>query len=198
MGDFVKTNNLVSGIVLLFMANTTYAGFNEAVTAYDSGDFKRAFIEAKPSADRGDPSAQYLLGVMYYNGEGVSQDYKESVKWLKLSAAQGNLNAQFNLSNMYRKGEGVTANYEESFKWALPSAEQGDAVSQFLVGVSYYTGMGVQEDAIKAYAWFSVSSAGGYSNAIKYRDILVKKLTPADLEKGQILARQYFDKYQSK
>ena len=46
-------------------------------------------------------NAQYNLGVMYDNGEGVPQDYKEAVKWYRLAAEQGNANAQTNLGNMY-------------------------------------------------------------------------------------------------
>jgi TPR repeat protein len=38
--------------------------------------------------------AQYNLGIMYENGEGVVQDYAEAHKWLNLAAAQGNKDAQ--------------------------------------------------------------------------------------------------------
>ena len=33
--------------------------------------------------------AQYNLGVMYDNGQGVQQDYKEAVKWYRKAAEQG-------------------------------------------------------------------------------------------------------------
>jgi TPR repeat protein len=35
-------------------------------------------------------SAPYNLGLMYYNGKGVRQDYAEAVKWYLLAAEQGN------------------------------------------------------------------------------------------------------------
>ena len=34
---------------------------------------------------------------MYYNGEGVPQDYQEAVSWFRLAAEQGDASAQFNL-----------------------------------------------------------------------------------------------------
>ena len=43
------------------------------------------------------PHAQYNLGVMYENGQGVPQDYKTAVKWYRLAAEQGDAGAQFNL-----------------------------------------------------------------------------------------------------
>ncbi|MCA6073214.1 MAG: sel1 repeat family protein, partial [Endomicrobium sp.] len=40
------------------------------------------------SADQGNVNAQYNLGVMYANGEGVQQNYKEAVNWYQKSADQ--------------------------------------------------------------------------------------------------------------
>ena len=37
------------------------------------------------------------LGVMYQNGLGVLQDYKETVKWFRLAAEQGEAQSQLNL-----------------------------------------------------------------------------------------------------
>ena len=47
------------------------------------------------SADQGDAQAQFNLGLMYANGTGVTQDYKEAVKWCRMAAEQGHAKAQF-------------------------------------------------------------------------------------------------------
>ncbi len=39
------------------------------------------------AAERGDPSAQYLLGLMYDKGHGVDRDEVLAYKWLSLAAA---------------------------------------------------------------------------------------------------------------
>jgi len=44
---------------------------------------------------------------MYYNGEGVPQDYAVAMKWYRLAAEQGHAKAQYNLGVMYYNGEGV-------------------------------------------------------------------------------------------
>ena len=41
------------------------------------------------AAEQGEASAQYNLGFMYNNGEGVPQDDKTAVKWYTLAAEQG-------------------------------------------------------------------------------------------------------------
>lgn len=43
----------------------------------------------KKAADQGHARAQYNLGVMYANGEGVEEDDKAAVKWLTKAAEQG-------------------------------------------------------------------------------------------------------------
>ena len=53
---------------------------------------------------RGNTNAQLVLGLLYYSGKGVMQDYAEAAKWLHLAAKAGNADAQCNLGMMYGKG----------------------------------------------------------------------------------------------
>jgi len=73
------------------------ADFKKGLTAAQSGDFESTLQEWTPFAEQGDASAQSNLGMMYFTGAGVPQDYKTAVKWYKLAAEQGYSNAKFNL-----------------------------------------------------------------------------------------------------
>ena len=55
------------------------------------------FDETLEKAQRGDANAQYNLGWMYANGEGVPEDDTEAVKWYRLAAEKGHASAQANL-----------------------------------------------------------------------------------------------------
>jgi TPR repeat protein len=68
-------------------------------------------------AEAGDAKAQCDLGVFYYKGDGVTQDYKEAVKWLTKSAEQGNLIASYILGHCYYFGKGVAKDEKEAKKW---------------------------------------------------------------------------------
>jgi TPR repeat protein len=57
------------------------------------------------AANQGHAQAQYNLGVMHANGEGVQQDFTKAVKWYRLAADQGDAKAQFNLGAMHANGE---------------------------------------------------------------------------------------------
>ena len=52
------------------------------------------------SAEQGYAEAQFNLGLKYFNGQGVPQDYKEAVRWYRLSAEQGDEGAQNHLETI--------------------------------------------------------------------------------------------------
>ena len=76
-------------------------------------------------AEQGYALAQYNLGLLYDNGQGVPQDYKTALKWYTFAAEQGHASAQNNLGVMYHNGQGVPQDYVRAHMWANLSAAQG-------------------------------------------------------------------------
>ena len=68
-------------------------------------------------ADQGDADAQFSLGVMYADGEGVPEDDTEAVRWFRLAADQGDTQAQYSLALMYGNGRGVTQDDVQAHMW---------------------------------------------------------------------------------
>jgi len=52
-----------------------------------------------------DPDAQYRLGRMYLDGQGIAKDTKQAVRWLSLAAAKGQYEAQAVLGALLFKGQ---------------------------------------------------------------------------------------------
>ena len=74
----------------LFNGTPAFSGdFQTGVDAASKGDFATALREWEPLAKQGKVLAQYKLGYMYNNGQGVLQDYKSAFKWYSLAAKQG-------------------------------------------------------------------------------------------------------------
>ncbi|MGL5225819.1 MAG: tetratricopeptide repeat protein [Aeromonas sp.] len=82
--------------------------------------------EVQHAAEQGNAAAQFNLGVMYAEGQGVAQDYQQAVAWYQKAAAQGNASAQFNLGVMYAKGQGVAQNNQQAYVWFSVAAANGD------------------------------------------------------------------------
>ncbi len=86
--------------ILIALATPAWADFQDGLAAYWRGDYAAALRELRPLAEQGHADAQFNLGVMYSQGQGVSQDYAESVKWYRKAAEQEHASAQINLGFM--------------------------------------------------------------------------------------------------
>ena len=99
--------------------------FDKGVAAYEVGDFATAMTEWKRLAEHGNAAAQYNLGIMYANGQGVPQDDAEAVKWYRMAAKQGDTDAQINLGLMYAYGQGVLVDNQTAHMWFNLGAANG-------------------------------------------------------------------------
>ena len=96
-------------------------GLNQAVWADDVSDFR----EILQAAEQGNAAAQFNLGVMYENGQGVRQDYVQAVQWYRKAAEQGDAQAQYNLGVMYDNGQVVRQNYKIAKEWFGKACDNG-------------------------------------------------------------------------
>ena len=150
---------------LLTSCPITHAGFDEGLAAYQKRNFATALKEWRPLAEQGNAVAQYSLGVMYDNGQGVPQDFKEAVRWYRLAADQGNAVAQSNLGFMYGNGRGVPQDFKEAVRWYRLAADQGDAMAQNNLGAMYGNGQGVPQDFKEAVRWYRLAADQGHASA---------------------------------
>jgi len=155
---------------------------------------KEEFEKWKAQAEKGDALAQYNLGVMYRDGQGVEKDFKEAVEWFQKSANQGFAPAQYNLGVMYSDGEGVEKDSKEAAKWYRKAAEQGFGSAQKNLGVMYGFGNGVLQDYVTAYAWVNIAEANGADVKKFESEILEKKMTPEQIAEGQKLTKEMVKK----
>ena len=78
----------------------------------------------RKAAEQGHAEAQFTLGGMYYEGEGVTRDYGQAAAWFRKAAEQGDARAQFTLGGMYYEGKGVPQDDEASYGWYARVAAQ--------------------------------------------------------------------------
>ncbi len=144
---------------------TQNEAFDEAVRHYNAKNFKASFTLFKKLAEQGHADAQFNLGVMYDNGEGMTRAPKQAVVWYTKAAEQGVATAQFNLGWMYDKGEGVTRNPKQAVVWYTKAAEQSHADAQYNLGGIYKTGEGVTRDPKQAVYWYVKAAEQGHADA---------------------------------
>jgi TPR repeat protein len=187
-----RTLMMLAGVVITVLCSAlSWAGFKEGAEAYQRGDYTTALKEFRSLAEQGDAGAQYVVGMMYFKGNGAPQDYKEAVRWFRLAAEQGNSLAQVNLGNLYLLGKGVPQDDTEALKWLRPAAEEGVNTAQMKLGIIYQSGKGVPQDYIHAHMWFNLAGVQGNKKAAELRDNLAKQMTTVQIVEAQRLAREW-------
>jgi TPR repeat protein len=115
-----------------FIAETTE--LEAAQLALNEADYDTAYNIYYDLANKGDATAQYQLGLLYYQGLGIRQNYDEASHWYQQSGAQGNAVAQYSLGNMFLMGEGVSQDDSKAIAWYEKAAEQGHVAAKHNVG----------------------------------------------------------------
>jgi len=163
--------------------------YNLAIMLYEGKGIARDKGEAiywlLQSAEQGDVSAQYNLGVLYstdktlpdetpkmdhgvlyfeVNPRGKS-NMQKAFDWYKKAAEQGHESSQLNLGVMYNQGRGVKRDYVEAAHWYEKAAAQGNAKAQLNLGILYDQGLGMKKDIMKAAEYYRQAAERGIRDA---------------------------------
>ena len=90
-----------------------------------SADFAIAQFALKALNDKelvqkalnGDEEAGMKIAQMYYEGDGVIQDYTEAIKWYKIWAEKGNPYAQYYMGLCHDEGHGLEASLTKAMEF---------------------------------------------------------------------------------
>ena len=118
--------------------------YQSGLDAYNAGDYAGALADWKAEvAGEPDPNPQrlvvyrealYGIALLYWKGEGVSQDYGIATVWLKQAADINHTGAQNKLGYLYATGQGVPQNLNEAMRYFRMAASQ--ASGRFKAAVS--------------------------------------------------------------
>ena len=118
-------------VLLLAMASMEcVAGFDEGVNSYEAQDYQSALREFLPLANGGNASAQFYLGLMYYSGAGVPQNYSQAAVWYRKAADQGHSESLSHLGMGYEFGQFSAKNLVLAHIFYNLAAVSGDEKSR--------------------------------------------------------------------
>lgn len=162
---------------LAFGLSAQAADLERGVLLFERGAFDEAAAELAPLAESGEPTAQYVLGVMYLNL--MVEPTSDGAAYALISAAAeaGHRAAQTELARMYRDGDGVAQDYARMMNWYAKAAEQGDVGAQLFLADGYGYGYGVEPDPVEAYKWYEIAIRYWGALAVRARDVLAEKMT---------------------
>jgi len=107
-GGPMRKSILIGGALVVLanapgMLSGALAGpWEDGMAAYNRGDYMPAIRLFRPLAEKGNPKAQSVIGVMYRKGEGVARNSLRAFMWFSLAAARGDAKAKAELHEVSR------------------------------------------------------------------------------------------------
>lgn len=143
----------------------------------------------KEEAEKGDPEAQYMLGIFYRKKpckDGYLKDWEkckneESAKpWLEKAASNGHIPAQYELGCWYAQKVSskfvntflggyskytTEPDYPNALIWIRKAADAGFPPAQIKLGFYYDNGIGVEKIFQESFNWYYKAAMQGYDEA---------------------------------
>jgi TPR repeat protein len=85
----------------------------------------------------GYPKAEDGIGLLYYNGCGVTEDHVTAFTWMLKSANQGFSQAELSVGVAYYKGDGVSKDNSQALTWIESAANHGEKDLETLMSAIY-------------------------------------------------------------
>lgn len=162
-------------------AMTPLQAFRLGARAYKAGEMDKAVNELRFAADKGHPGAQWKLGRMYAEGDGVPHDDLKAFQWFARivdshgDEMPGSPQASFvasafvSLANYHLDGipnSDIKANPERARELYSHAASYfGDPEAQYQLGRLYMEGIGCEKNARMAARWLSLAATKGQHQA---------------------------------
>lgn len=127
---------------------------------------KVAIKALNQAVKQGNAEAQFRLGMLYANGEGVELDHARAAELIQAAAKQKHAQAQTTLGWLYANGYGVEQDDARARTWYQRAAELGDLKAQYTLGTIFRFGqLGADKDGAQAVHWYLQAANRGLAAA---------------------------------
>ena len=174
----------ITRLPLLFLASfflLACSDYQRARSAYEAGDYPKAFQIFERLSQAGDNQAQYDLSQMYLQGIGTPKNIEQGWVWMNRAAEQGNIQAMLELGVRYQASTSLENAQEMAFLWFQKAAIAGSPVGQYNLAHFYESGKEAPVDLVKAYVWMTLSNKGGNPAAASEAKAIKLRLSPDEL-----------------
>ncbi len=167
-------------------AGNPVAQLQKGLTLLQGGQEKDAAPFIRAAANQGLPAAQYYLGNMYENGQGLPVDAAQARMLTERAARAGHRIAMYDLALYYIEGKGgVQADMSVAAQWFRKAAEFGMTDAQYNLAVLYERGTGVTPDPAEAFSWYAIAGSQGDQDAERRAAQLKSELPAETLKRAQ-------------
>lgn len=160
----IITTALCALALSLSSAHADASLVNEGLELYNNGKISEAKILWEKAGEEGHMSAYYNLGLLYYDGEGVSQDKTKAKELWDLSCDGGYILSCTNLGYMYNNGDGVRQDVQKATELYDKACNAGSMNACYNLGNIYYKGKGPNHRPNEAKALYGKACDYGHKD----------------------------------
>lgn len=161
--EHLKTENKNS--VEELKKNKAQEYFEDGQDLFEKKSYTEAYFKFLQSSEFEHPSAIRNIGLLFYHGLGVKQNFETAKVWLEKAISLKDIPALCSLGILYLNGEGVTKDVSRAFFYFESASNQGNLDAEFNIGLLYQQGIGVQRDYKKAIEIFTNLAEKNYPDA---------------------------------
>ena len=162
----------------------------EAERLMDNYEYTKAFNMCIEADKYGATYAAYLLGLLYYRGNGVVQSDTQAIRWLKKAAESKIVKAMSLLADIH-----MNISDDDAFYWRKLAVDNGSNEDKFDLAKMYYKGEGTAINYKTAYDMFTSLAKNGKQEANGYIGMMYEK--GQYVTKDENLALSYYEKGKS-
>ncbi len=134
--------------------------FLDETTPLDERD--EAVEQERKYAEDGEPSSQYVLGVLYRDGGLLMPDVVKARDWFTRSAQQGYVPAQYALDKLLLSDDPEVHDQDNGIRWLQTAARNGSPYAAYELGKAYLKA----GDRQQAETYFTQAAEGENANAM--------------------------------
>lgn len=115
---------------------------------------KATFADNCQNVDYNSATSVNNLGICYFYGRGVPQDYRKALGYFITAADMGDKVAQYNAGYCYEENFGIEPHTNRAVEYYTRAAERGDAFAQYALARFCNFGIWVKEDIAQRDEWY--------------------------------------------
>ena len=168
--------------------------FKTAVSLYKNKDYESSFKQFLLLSEKGDVKSQYNLAVIFYKGEGITQNFKKSYYWSLISHLSNQKESIKILNNSKKRlTDEEIGEINDEVKDYLESIVNKGEIYPLIPLAKWYLTIPKKPDFDNSYKWLSVATALEIPNTKKARDKIFKNVKKNNLSELQSESNEIYN-----
>lgn len=137
-----------------------------ALYCLNASESAEALTWFERAAESGHAGALYYSGLLYFRGQGTTQNKQKGIGYFQRAVEKNFAAAQYQMGRILLEGDGMKADPEAAYELLQKAAAADNIQAKWLLGMCYVDGRGTKRDFHMATVWLAASHTA-HKNELK-------------------------------